>query len=442
MKNIVLIFSKLKNPLRQKVFISLLFAASIFLFLANSKISAANNPSVLIIGDSITVRAQPYEEKLLSNTHIDGQVSRAWQAGIDILNNLKNKGQLNEDIVVFALGTNGGASSQDVENLLNIVGDKKVVLVTIYGTQSNLYYMNNTNQVFKDEANKHSTITIADWYALASKHPDWIENADPFVHPTIPTGSEHYAQLIADTVNNAGSSSNSNSNPNSSGNVTSNEVLTCVGNVSSADQKACQNQSNQGPSNSKFPLVRTGTDLAKAYIACPYPPGPNGPGSTVVGAQRAMCVGKQLIKMGYDSGRVNAVKGASNTFEEFSAAGCVQCIGFVRQAAILAYGTDQPALENVDGGTDGSLSSFDVGSHHFVPDSMPNAGDIGFIPISNDPPAGHIFIVVSVNGTHFNAVESNWGYPIGINCTAGIHDHFAQPGSDYYTYYKDSTPGN
>lgn len=151
-----------------------------------------------IIGDSITVGAKDaLLEKFsyLTDAQIDARVSRPWAEGINIARSTQLK-----DIVVFALGTNNSApaiNQGNVDELLSIVGDRTVVLVTNYGVAD--YSAN--NELFRNLAKENSNIIVADWEAEVSKDPGKYLASDN-IHPN-GEGAELFAQVIYDAINGA-----------------------------------------------------------------------------------------------------------------------------------------------------------------------------------------------------------------------------------------------
>lgn len=158
--------------------------------------------NVTIIGDSITVGATAALKSkftYLTDDQIDAKVSRRWDQGLDVARSMP----LN-DIVVFALGTNNPApavNQNDIDELLSIVGDRTVVLVTNFGTHSD-YSAN--NDLFRNLAKENSNIIVADWEAEVSKDPSRYiaANDTTQVHPNA-EGQDLFAQVIYDAVTGA-----------------------------------------------------------------------------------------------------------------------------------------------------------------------------------------------------------------------------------------------
>ena len=102
-------------------------------------------------------------------------------AGIEILRTIKNAGKL-RPYLVFALGTNGGITESQIDEIMNIAGDNtKVVFVTIYmATQRS--YVDSSNVALAAAKNRYSNAIVADWAAVAS-NDDYADDPSG-IHPT------------------------------------------------------------------------------------------------------------------------------------------------------------------------------------------------------------------------------------------------------------------
>lgn len=172
----------------------------------------SNGSDVYMIGDSITVLSQNDIKTALPNITIDA-VSGTWfssdtdgESGVTRLSKMGD-----QKILVFAMGTNGGVTQDDIEKLLTALEGKdvKVILMTLYyqhdGSKTQ---MDNSNKVIKAAANKYENISIMDWYAVASADPENILADDSSasdgkdnVHPSSPTGTKKFAETVKNAVN-------------------------------------------------------------------------------------------------------------------------------------------------------------------------------------------------------------------------------------------------
>ncbi len=176
--------------------------------------AGGGNPSanqVNIIGDSLTDQSRADIQDQLPGAVIDAKTSRPWSAGVSIVSDLKNSNKLTP-VVVFALGTNNSSlSTGDIDNLLNASQGSQIILVTTYNLV-HTDWANNVNSTLKAAASAHADrIKIADWAAVAN--PGLIDNSDGLgVHPTIPSGNQAFAKVIASAV--SGGASGGISHPN------------------------------------------------------------------------------------------------------------------------------------------------------------------------------------------------------------------------------------
>lgn len=169
--------------------------------------NAVDGSNVTIIGDSITVGSEAAIRALMPNVDIHAQVSKQFYAGdagnpggITILKELIEKGSL-RDVLIYALGTNGGITTAQAEEVVQLAGDaRKVIFVTNY-TTSNDYAGN--NNIFAKMRNEHSNVKVADWKAAIEGQTGTYLGGDG-IHPNA-AGQELFASVLANTVGASGS---------------------------------------------------------------------------------------------------------------------------------------------------------------------------------------------------------------------------------------------
>lgn len=160
--------------------------------------SNPTNQAITIIGDSLTERASGYIKTSLPNASIDGKVSRQWDEGATILQDIASGGKL-PPVIVFALGTNGATDEAGIDKVMQLAGNSKVVFMTVYGSSD----ADKQNSLIRNAVTKYSgKIAVADWNSAATSNPDWFK-ADP-VHPD-DAGTQAFAQLIRNAVSSASS---------------------------------------------------------------------------------------------------------------------------------------------------------------------------------------------------------------------------------------------
>ena len=174
---------------------------------ASSTSGKSDGSDVYLIGDSISVLSSAQIKNKLPNITIDALSGTLFSQDSDFgeggTNRISNMG--NQDILVFAMGTNGGIDQMykdDTEKLLTALKGKnvKVILMTIfYGNHMADNQMTKTNERVKELANSYSNISYFDWYKAASADADQLI-LDDNVHPT-DSGAEKFANLITEAVN-------------------------------------------------------------------------------------------------------------------------------------------------------------------------------------------------------------------------------------------------
>jgi hypothetical protein len=147
---------------------------------------------VSVVGDSILLDIQPELSTLLPGVSIDGQVSRQFAAGIDVVRSERAAGTLGR-VLVVELGTNGAVTSDDVDAMMQAAaGVARVVFVNVCVPRD---WAAGDNAVLAAGVARYPGLAVlADWNALATPHPEWF-TADQ-VHLD-PAGAAALATLVA-----------------------------------------------------------------------------------------------------------------------------------------------------------------------------------------------------------------------------------------------------
>ncbi len=152
----------------------------------------AEQANVLIIGDSVLAGVQGYGyfDGVLPNATVDAKISRQLYTAKDFYQQHVDEGWDGE-VVIFEMGTNGVATAEQVEEMVNAVpADKKVLLVNIR-TPFPLEGMNNA--LLQDAANNHDNVTLVDWFDASEGHDEYFDGDG--THLT-PTGCEAYIAML------------------------------------------------------------------------------------------------------------------------------------------------------------------------------------------------------------------------------------------------------
>lgn len=166
--------------------------------IAQTEPEPTDPPAVWAIGDSIMVGAETHLRELVPGIVVDAEPGRPVAGGITALEALLAAGD-EPDVLVFALGTNAGASSAQLDQVMELAaGVEQVVFVNVTVPRD---WEDSTNQAMDDAVDRYETATLVDWNA-ESLGQSRLFRSDGF-HPNA-TGSERWANLIVIEVKRAG----------------------------------------------------------------------------------------------------------------------------------------------------------------------------------------------------------------------------------------------
>lgn len=149
---------------------------------------------ILMIGDSVSVRAVPYFEESFPHGKIDAHVNRQFGAGVELLREYVDAGQAG-GIVVMALGTNGLVTDELVDQAMQIAGaDRRVVFVT---TRSPQPWVGDTNAALARAPERYKNARVVDWYGYSEGRNDVFDGDGTHLNED---GARTYIQLIKDAV--------------------------------------------------------------------------------------------------------------------------------------------------------------------------------------------------------------------------------------------------
>ncbi len=151
---------------------------------------------VLVVGDSLTVGADPYIRQALGNSvrkvTINAQVGRFTSEGISLLSS-----QSPSRVWVVALGTNDGpdadATRAWVARVMWLAGKRQVIIMTI--VRPGGYW--GVNRAMINMQRRFPNLQVIDWATLIARNP-WYLGGDG-VHLTT-SGYRFRGQVIADAV--------------------------------------------------------------------------------------------------------------------------------------------------------------------------------------------------------------------------------------------------
>lgn len=144
---------------------------------------------MLMIGDSVTAAVAQTLQQHFPQAHIDGAVSRQFASGEDLLAQFLAGGE-DPQVIVFALGTNGAATRDQAEHVVQLAADRPLYFVTALAP---VEWTAASNATFQEVAAAHPNVGIIDWSALATAHPEYLY--DDGTHPN-ELGTQAYEQQL------------------------------------------------------------------------------------------------------------------------------------------------------------------------------------------------------------------------------------------------------
>ncbi|MBR0404845.1 MAG: acyltransferase [Eggerthellaceae bacterium] len=150
----------------------------------------------LLIGDSVAAGCENEFYRMFPYGHSDAVVSRnIWESPYQFY--LENN-QVGE-YVVFCLGTNNAVVDEQIDEILNIVGpSKKVILVNIRCPRD---WEAQTNRAIADAPSRHSNVVaVVDWYGESAGHDEYFYEDGIHVNDA---GAKAYIALIQQAIENS-----------------------------------------------------------------------------------------------------------------------------------------------------------------------------------------------------------------------------------------------
>jgi lysophospholipase L1-like esterase len=120
---------------------------------------------------------------------IDAKVARQFDTVLDVVRWYEQEGLIPGTLVVHA-GTNGAFSDGDLDELFDIAGNRKVLLVNAKVSRP---WQDLVNQRLAAAATRHSNAVLVDWHGLSSQHPEWFAEDGAHLRPS---GAQAFADLI------------------------------------------------------------------------------------------------------------------------------------------------------------------------------------------------------------------------------------------------------
>jgi len=153
---------------------------------------------VTSIGDSVMLDTQPDLVADIPGIDVEAAVSRQWDQGVALCQQLKSEDRLGA-IVVIDLGTNGPVTPQQFTNMMNVLaGASRVVFVTVHLPPSYSWWQS-VNQTLEQGVPKYAIDQLADFNMLADENPQWF-GPDGVHMPIGGVGAQAMAKLIKSKI--------------------------------------------------------------------------------------------------------------------------------------------------------------------------------------------------------------------------------------------------
>jgi hypothetical protein len=147
---------------------------------------------ITAIGDSLMIDTAPSLRNAIPGIQIDAAVDRSAIPGPMLIAQRAVNHQLGPDIV-FDLGLNGGFTANTLDRVIGLAAGRRVVLVTNHCPHCS--WTAGQNAIMRKNCTHERRCYLADWEALAKKHPEWF-GADGVHMPIGGDGAHAYAQLV------------------------------------------------------------------------------------------------------------------------------------------------------------------------------------------------------------------------------------------------------
>jgi peptidoglycan/LPS O-acetylase OafA/YrhL len=153
--------------------------------------------SILAFGESVMIQGAEAMAHDLGPVRVDAAVGRHIGEGIEILEERAAEGKL-ADTVIVQLGNNGPFRAGQFDAAMDALRD--VELVVWVNVRVPRDWEAHNNRMIASGVEKYPNARLVDWHAATEDRPDlfWKDG----YHPR-PEGAEVYADLIAETVNEA-----------------------------------------------------------------------------------------------------------------------------------------------------------------------------------------------------------------------------------------------
>lgn len=150
--------------------------------------------TVTAIGDSIMIDVSPYLKDAFPNITIDAKIGRQMSQALEIVEGMKKEGTLGSHVII-GLGTNGAFTTQQLESLIQLIGDEREIVLV--NTRIPRPWEAVVNKKLKEVSSKFPNTVLVDWYAASAGNQSYFEPDGIHLNPT---GAKEYASLVVQHI--------------------------------------------------------------------------------------------------------------------------------------------------------------------------------------------------------------------------------------------------
>lgn len=159
-----------------------------------SKRKMPTGDQITAIGDSVLLASAAALQEEFPGIYVDGEVSRQYKAASDIITSMETAGTL-DPFVLLSFGTNGEASQDQLDKLINQLGDQRVIIITLpYGDR---WYMADAQQQAIEAAEQYENVYALNWCGFVMQDPSVLRSDG--IHPD-PPGAVGFAKELRKTL--------------------------------------------------------------------------------------------------------------------------------------------------------------------------------------------------------------------------------------------------
>ncbi len=149
---------------------------------------------VLMVGDSVSLRAVDSFDSIFPHSHIDAAKNRQFTAGEGVYESYVQQ-NLAGKIAVFALGTNGLVTDDAIDSLMADVGSQRIAVFV--NTRSPQPWVGETNAAIARAAERYDNVRVIDWYGYSANRNDLFDGDGTHLSQK---GVDEYLDLIYQEV--------------------------------------------------------------------------------------------------------------------------------------------------------------------------------------------------------------------------------------------------